>query len=825
MRIFKKVISTVLTGSILFGVIGLTGCEKLKQLTNTPAGTAVKIAETDPWFDSTRVQLDTGYEDNDEVEYMSMQNIMVTDDSFVMYLYGMWKTSEADIEDPSFDYTDYMISEIAWYSLDGVKQDTLDFSSLQILDDNGNPYAACQVDNAKEFGGNVVISYSCYDETYMSKVLYEVTVDSQTHELGEPVKVESNLAENEYAENSVEVGDGYILQTVWMSPEGDENSSYKFYITDPSGNTTIIDMSREFPEDNIYDISTFINVSETEVLLPASMDGSDDTCYMLNLDTFEVTKVDMQWLSDANVSFWNLTTLPDGGCFICDEDGIKKVDFENEEIVDVLDYGACNVDRSEVSYASLLSYDGSSVVMMGTTSENVGTTYRETSFIYTYTPAETNPNAGKTILSIATLDNWSAALYTAIYNFNQTSSDYYVIPTNEYSASEYYESQDYEDNEDTDYQARALEIKSTVSNQLAIDIMAGEGPDIIVNGSSYAQLNNPDYLIDMNTYLNGEDGVSRDQMFTNIVDAAQTGDALYNVPLTYSMEGILALQDTLEEGQVGFTFDQIVEFIDEECNGSNPLQNFSRNEAFIYCFSAMSDVFVDSDGKLNLDNDDFVNLVNFCRDNFLETVPEDIYEDSMYYVEGATTFQPTLQNLYNIDSYLSSYAYGANDGTAILCGLPSNDGRGPVATIEYSAGISAQSASADGAWSFVKSLLSEEAQIDFESDYSNPILISAFDATAQESLDSYNDSIETNAAYYTEEEAREYGIRVDPIPDTVIDDYRGIIESISSVSGMDSAVGSILLEELPAYFEGQKTIDEVISIITSRAQTIIDERG
>ena len=126
---------------------------------------------------------------------------------------------------------------------------------------------------------------------------------------------------------------------------------------------------------------------------------------------------------------------------------------------------------------------------------------------------------------------------------------------------------------------------------------------------------------------------------------------------------------------------------------------------------------------------------------------------------------------------------------------------------------------------FVKSLLSEEAQIDFESDYSNPILISAFDATAQELLDSYNESIETYAAYYTEEEAREYGIRLDPIPDTVIDDYRGIIESISSVSGMDSAVGSILLEELPAYFEGQKTIDEVISIITSRAQTIIDERG
>lgn len=40
---------------------------------------------------------------------------------------------------------------------------------------------------------------------------------------------------------------------------------------------------------------------------------------------------------------------------------------------------------------------------------------------------------------------------------------------------------------------------------------------------------------------------------------------------------------------------------------------------------------------------------------------------------------------------------------------------------------------------------------------------------------------------------------------------------------MDENIGIIVLEEIPAYFAGQKTIEEVAAIIDNRAQTVIEE--
>ena len=41
----------------------------------------------------------------------------------------------------------------------------------------------------------------------------------------------------------------------------------------------------------------------------------------------------------------------------------------------------------------------------------------------------------------------------------------------------------------------------------------------------------------------------------------------------------------------------------------------------------------------------------------------------------------------------------------------------------------------------------------------------------------------------------------------------------------DSAINSILIEEMPAYFLGQKDLDSVVVIIQDRAQKVLDERG
>ena len=58
-----------------------------------------------------------------------------------------------------------------------------------------------------------------------------------------------------------------------------------------------------------------------------------------------------------------------------------------------------------------------------------------------------------------------------------------------------------------------------------------------------------------------------------------------------------------------------------------------------------------------------------------------------------------------------------------------------------------------------------------------------------------------------------------------VDDLEKIISSVSRMNSMDDAIGLILVEEMPAYFSGQKNLEDVIKIAQDRAQKVIGERG
>ena len=52
-----------------------------------------------------------------------------------------------------------------------------------------------------------------------------------------------------------------------------------------------------------------------------------------------------------------------------------------------------------------------------------------------------------------------------------------------------------------------------------------------------------------------------------------------------------------------------------------------------------------------------------------------------------------------------------------------------------------------------------------------------------------------------------------------------MINQYYSMINADSEINIILIEEMPAYFLGQKDLDAVIKIAQDRAQKILDERG
>ena len=58
-----------------------------------------------------------------------------------------------------------------------------------------------------------------------------------------------------------------------------------------------------------------------------------------------------------------------------------------------------------------------------------------------------------------------------------------------------------------------------------------------------------------------------------------------------------------------------------------------------------------------------------------------------------------------------------------------------------------------------------------------------------------------------------------------VDEIENIISSISMMYSSDASINLILVEEMPAYFSGQKDLNSVAAIAQDRAQKVLDERG
>jgi undecaprenyl diphosphate synthase len=58
-----------------------------------------------------------------------------------------------------------------------------------------------------------------------------------------------------------------------------------------------------------------------------------------------------------------------------------------------------------------------------------------------------------------------------------------------------------------------------------------------------------------------------------------------------------------------------------------------------------------------------------------------------------------------------------------------------------------------------------------------------------------------------------------------LDNLEKIISSCTHFNSADASINMILIEEMPAYFLGQKDLDSVVKIAQDRAQKVLDERG
>lgn len=786
----KKTISTLLAATLVATwALGLTACSKKDNRKVTLSKNEItKVEEDSVWFDYNEVEI---IPDDKYTAVTIDSQTVITNDGYAFAMEGAYKTEPDEtsfITDFGYRYDPIMVE----LNFDGsVKDFTVITPDMVGLN---NKYS-CDVTAVSSYNGNVmclVVGGYFDEETYNYSeryVLYNFT-QRKTENISYITSTLTNGAALDYATYSTS---GYLIVS-----STDTRDNTVLYIAEGGellGTFNISDLVPGFF--NLNKIITKGNIITVEC--------TNESGYYVNFNIDTDTLMGTPEQTDERVplvysSLWRTEFYDEDGKLVeIKSDGIYDgdelvCDFSNSYCNPAFAKSGCVVDASDDHYAILLDFTDMR-------------TYSNRIYFLTFDKASSNPNAGKTILTAGFTGVIDYSIGTAISEFNQTNDEYFCL------AKSYNIDIANQDNIELAVNQNAS-AAAIITNNLMMDMLNGDGPDILINTGNYSQFNNDDFLMDLSSFIDEEfeDGI----LFDNIIEASKTNGKLYQLPTTFSINGIL-MDAKNSNGKIGFTFDEFTSYVNDACNGSNPIApNGGKLDAFNAIYTSMADLMYDENGNVDFENGVFEQIATYCMDNIGQK-PSGFVPPSEA-LDGMNLKLNSFVQFSNISMYLFSNPM-RNDVT--LTGLPSPDGRGPSVSANSSIAISTSCCDEEGAKEFVKSLLTSEktyAQV-----YENPILVSAATDLSSAIVDFYNRNYEEHLSNApSEAELNSLGIYYyDP---ALIDNYIEILKSADCSTSADMNILVILDEEIQAYFAGQKSIDDIISIVQKRAQTVVDER-
>ena len=763
------------------------------------------VSEDSLWYSTTKATIGQQYSENDDIQTFSPTYLGRIDDKLIFLTtcsYYRDAVSEYDVAAPFEQY----LYGLDVYGLDGTLISSFDITqNLKDCDPHAGEEAECYMLSVQ--GG------IRDDQALVAINDAEFIVDEDTGEV-----VSAQLATGD-GSGAVEDGifefAGYEVKLYFTFEN--EFSDTQFQITDPDGEVSEFCLSDKITmEDGTY-VDGVIYMGDDKAVVKLSDYNWNESFYELDLKTFQMTEYSGEtgWFRD---DFYDAVYFEGVGNVIVNQTGIRKLDFEANEKTEVFSFDSCNINRYDADNLLLLEMDEDTIIM--TSRKYNGNSYYSDlsgeSDLYILIRQDSNPNAGKTILTAASLDTFDYAFCEAVCRYNESDPDHFIRLENKYSTEARYmngELDSYSEDKSEEY----LESMGELSTLLMVDLLSGDGPDLIINGGSYAQLNSDDYLLDLS------DSIDTDGLFTNVIDASKQDGKIYQLPLALTVLGIVTKKEDVAPDQAGFTFEQYEDFVSTVCNGTDPV-GIGKIDFFINAMTSVCHECVVNDNA-DFDNAGFRALAEYVSENVLD-MPEGSDEENIVFVEPVPSSQVSAEYYPNLSFDYLMFVYSDSISDIKVMGLPSPDGRGPGISISSSVAISAKTDQIDACKAFVNMLLSEEIQYAFgRFDGTTPMRKSSFEQAARESIDQYNDLYERYSRLYTSAEIRMLGFPWCEVDYASIDEYESMIESCSYIDSVDPAIAVIIREEMPAYFSGQKTLDEVLILINDRTQTFLDERG
>lgn len=529
---------------------------------------------------------------------------------------------------------------------------------------------------------------------------------------------------------------------------------------------------------------------------------------LVDLESGKVTALDeMEYINVPirNLAYCNgrLVTVTDGGVYDIDVNaGTCKMTLS-------FNCSVCNrylVNNAELKYAD------DDRLLFDYRSRYVGA--NQVPFaLCTFTKAAEYPAAGRNIITVASTEELDYSISEAIMRFNKESDSSFILFDNRYKANT---SIDYSNADNTDRKAQnTLNSYAQVSDRLSMNIMSGEGPDILITNGANERLSNKDLFLDLNDYLANESGINESEYFMNAIEASKFNGALYQFPIGFYVDGILAPKDAVG-GKNGLTFEEYGKMVDSVCNGTDPLYDhqlyYSRLELATRLFANSSEKYI-KDGRINVDCSDFKAILDYCKDlpaqGFYEGKDVDSeWENLMVYKENMKVQPSRVFGFYEYEQFATKF------DDAMIVGYPSVDGRTATIGSELAVSILSSTKDPDSCKKFLSILLSEDIQMSIFSNI--PINKKCARDIALMEIEETNNNIARNAG-------NKYAKTGDELDTALADRYIEQLSSATTSSFVYHSVSTIIYEEIPAYIEGQKSFEDVAKVINDRAQKVLSE--
>lgn len=492
----------------------------------------------------------------------------------------------------------------------------------------------------------------------------------------------------------------------------------------------------------------------------------------------------------------------DDTVLLSDRTMLYRMNVATGETVALLSWMDSDINSPDIS--GVAGSEDTLLVVLTNTSYKTGETTME---LGTLQKTNVNDIPQKTVLSLGTVD-LDDNLRAALVDFNRTNANYRI---NLVDYGVY--------NTDEDY--------TLGSKQMEMDIVSGNCPDLIdLSGVNAANLNSKGVLANLSELLNHDETLSETDLMDGPLRAFRKDGTLYGIPYAFGFETLYGSVELLGERK-SWTPQEMLEVLEGLNEDVQVMDHATQSDFLVTILYNNLESFVDyGTASCSFTSDAFKNLLraSACLPAAIEEPdePEDGPDVKLELQQGNILLR--TESVYDTDAIRGFLKLFIPENGIVNIGYPVESGVGAVLNIQGGIGISDTCQEKDGAWAFIRSLLTDDFQTD---QWQLPVTVSAFDKVMKELQEpEYYIDMDSGEKVFVDSIGyigiTEY--RLGDITDADIQEFKDYINGITHIStNADSDLLNIVMEEAAAFFVGDKTEDEVADLIQNRVNIYLGE--